>query len=197
MRMPTARAVFLDKDGTLIDNVPYNAAPDRIRLADGAGDALRSLRRAGFRLFVVSNQSGIARGLIAEEAMVTMQAHIALLLQRDGVALDGFFYCPHWPQGQVARFSVHCDCRKPAPGMLLRAAREHAIALTDSWMVGDILDDVEAGRRAGCRTVLIDNGNETDWTEGPLRRPHWQVRDLRQAATLITQRVMTPRTMTP
>lgn len=181
------RAVFLDKDGTLVENLPYNADPERIRLAHGAGVALRQLRQAGFRLFLVSNQSGIARGLIAEDAMAGVRERIAQLLRPDDVALDGFYYCPHWPHGRVAHLAHVCDCRKPAPGMLLRAAREHDVALGDSWMVGDILDDVEAGRRAGCRTVLIDNGNETEWMDGPLRRPHWRARDLRQAARLIVQ----------
>ncbi len=179
------RAVFLDKDGTLVHNVPYNADPGRIRLVDGAGDALRWLRQAGFRLFVVSNQSGIARGLIHEDAMAATSERIALLLRQEGAALDGFYYCPHWPGGHVARYARVCDCRKPGPGMLLQAAREHRIVLTDSWMVGDILDDVEAGQRAGCRTLLVDNGNETEWKDGPQRRPHRRVRTLRQAAHVI------------
>ena len=186
------RAVFFDKDGTLIENLPYNADPARIRLAYGAGAALRRLQRLGFRLFVVSNQSGIARGLIDPRAMASVHECIAELLRADAVTLDGFYYCPHWPHGQVACFARACDCRKPAPGMLLRAAREHQLTLTDCWMVGDILDDIEAGRRAGCRTVLIDNGNETEWLDGSLRRPHRCARDLPHAAQLIAQLSTTP-----
>ncbi len=182
--MAVKRAVFLDKDGTLIDDVPYNADPDRIRLAQGAGAALRRLLQSGFRLFVVSNQSGIARGLFDEAALAAVRDRVAQLLARDDVVLDGFYYCPHAPPSSGA---PACRCRKPAPGMLLRAAREHGIALEHSWMVGDILDDVEAGRRAGCRTVLIDNGNETAWTPGPLRRPDWRAPGLPQAAALIVQ----------
>ncbi len=186
------RAVFLDKDGTLIDDVPYNADPQHIRLVDGAGPALKQLLLAGFRLFVVSNQSGIARGLFGEDAMATVYQRITQLLQQDDVALDGFYFCPHWPQGRIARFAQVCDCRKPAPGMLMRAAREHRLALDHSWMVGDILDDVEAGRRAGCRTVLIDNGHETAWVDGPLRRPHRRAPDLPRAAQLIVQLAVPP-----
>ncbi len=193
--MAVTRAVFLDKDGTLIDNVPYNADPARIRLTRGAGPALRKLQQLGFRLMVVSNQSGIARGLIDESAMVGVRERIEQLLQQDEVTLDGFYYCPHWPPQpaaakapaeNLARYALACDCRKPAPGMLLRAARDHGLALAQCWMVGDILDDVEAGRRAGCHAVLIDNSNETEWVDGPLRRPHRRVRDLAEAAEWIT-----------
>jgi histidinol phosphatase-like enzyme len=92
--------------------------------------------------------------------------------------LDGFYYCPHAPD-------AGCDCRKPAPGMLERAAREHGVDLRASWMIGDILDDVEAGRRAGCRTILLDNGNETEWRDGEQRCPDYVARDLAQAAAII------------
>ncbi len=191
--MAVKRAVFLDKDGTLIDDLPYNADPDRIRMAYGAGAALRQLLDAGFRLFVVSNQSGIARGLIGEGAMDVVRERIALLLQQEGVVLDGFYYCPHWPHGgtpalrHLSHLARTCDCRKPKPGMLLHAAQQHQLTLTDSWMVGDILDDIEAGRRAGCRTVLIDNGNETEWITGPLRQPHRRAQNLPHAARIIMQ----------
>ncbi len=201
--MAVTRAVFLDKDGTLIDNVPYNADPARIRLTRGAGPALRQLQRLGFRLLVVSNQSGIARGLIDESAMAGVRERIDQLLLQHEVSLDGFYYCPHGPQAaaeegtcdtntasqdselRLARSAFACDCRKPAPGMLLRAALDYGLTLPQCWMVGDILDDVEAGRRAGCRTVLIDNGNETEWIDSPLRRPHWRAQDLPEAARQI------------
>ncbi len=181
------RAVFIDKDGTLIDDLPYNADPDRIRLSPGAGDALYALQGLGMRLFVVSNQSGIARGLIPESAMAGVHRRLAELLAPWSVTLDGFYYCPHWPHGRLAHHAFACDCRKPLPGMLRRAAVEHGIDTGASWMIGDILDDVEAGRRAGCRTLLIDNGNETEWMLGPLRRPHRLARDLPHAARIIAQ----------
>ncbi len=192
--MAMMRAVFIDKDGTLIDDLPYNVDPERIRLSDGAGDALRSLQARGFLLIVITNQSGIARGRIPEPAMAGVHARIADLLAVEGVALDGFYYCPHWPHGRLARHAFACDCRKPRPGLLLRAAAEHGIATDQSWMIGDILDDVEAGRRAGCRTLLIDNGNETEWVLGPLRRPHRLARDLSQAAHIIAQQLRTEAT---
>jgi len=178
-------AAFLDKDGTLIDDVPFNVDPALIRLAPGAEEGLPLLHRAGFRLIVVSNQSGVARGLFPESALVAVEARVRSLLGRLGVPLAGFSYCPHHPGGAVAGYAHACDCRKPAPGMIVRAAREQGLDLGRSWLVGDILDDVEAGRRAGCRTVLIDNGNETEWVLTPGREPDHRAGDLAAAARII------------
>nr|WP_217346698.1 HAD family hydrolase [Noviherbaspirillum sp. L7-7A]MBV0881176.1 HAD family hydrolase [Noviherbaspirillum sp. L7-7A] len=176
------RAVFLDKDGTLIDDVPYNVDPDRLRLAPHAGPALRLMQELGYRLIVVSNQSGVARGLFSEAALPPLFAALQDMLAREGVTLDGWYWCPHHPEGAAAGYALECNCRKPLPGMLQQAAREHGIDLARSWMVGDILNDVEAGRRAGCRTVLINNGNETEWLRSPLRTPDISAPDLLSAA---------------
>jgi histidinol-phosphate phosphatase family protein len=178
-------AVFLDKDGTLIDDVPYNVDAQRITLAAHAGAALSLLRDAGYRLYIVSNQSGVARGLFDEAALGAVWRRIAELLAPWQVAIDGCYWCPHHPQGSVAAFARDCDCRKPEPGMLLRAAREHGIDLSRSWMVGDILNDVEAGHRAGCAAALIDNGNETEWQMSPLREPDVRASNLLDAVRAI------------
>jgi D-glycero-D-manno-heptose 1,7-bisphosphate phosphatase len=180
------QAVFLDKDGTLIEDVPYNVDPGRIRLAPRAEEGLRLLHAAGYRLIVISNQSGVARGLFPEEALVAVEQRLRGLLAEAGVPLLAFYYCPHHPEGIVPDLAVACACRKPEPGMILRAASEHGIDLARSWFIGDILDDVEAGRRAGCATVLIDNGHETQWVLSPLRTPHEVVADLAGAARRIT-----------
>ena len=178
-------AIFIDKDGTLVDDIPFNVDPQRIRLAEGAGHALRRLQGMGYRLIVVTNQSGVARGLFAEHAMDAVRDRLAELLAAHEVALDGFEYCPHWPHGRVARHAFACNCRKPLPGMLLHAADKMRLDLKASWMIGDILDDIEAGRRAGCRTILIDDGNETQWRIDHLRHPHRLARDLTHAADII------------
>lgn len=183
--MAVNAAVFLDKDGTLVENVPYNAEPAKIRLTPGAGEALRAMHEAGYRLFVVSNQSGVARGYFPETALAGVLKRLRELLEEHGVTLAGFYYCPHHPKGNVTTYAVECTCRKPQPGLLLRAASEHAVDLKDSWLVGDILDDVEAGRRAGCRTILVDNGSETEWKDGPDRTPDFTVPDLAAAARII------------
>ena len=164
------KAIFLDKDGTLVDNVPYNVEPRRIQLSSGAGPALRLLARLDYRFIVVSNQAGIALGRFPEEAMGAVGDRLADLLFRENLSLDGFYYCPHDPEGTVAPYSIACHCRKPLPGLLLKAAVEH---------------DIEAGNRAGCRTVLLDNGNETEWRLGPRRIPTRMAPDLYAAAVLI------------
>lgn len=181
------RAVFLDKDGTLIDDVPYNVDPRKIRLCAGAFEGLRELRRAGFRLFVVSNQSGVAHGYFEEEQLTVVEQHLREMLAGGGVELDGFYYCPHHPEGKIARSAVTCECRKPRPGLILRAAAEHQIQSAASWLVGDILNDIEAGRRAGCRTVFLLNGHETEWQMTPDRLPHHIASNLADAARWIVR----------
>lgn len=180
------RAVFLDKDGTLIEDVPYNVDPALIRLAPAAAEGLRALHDAGYRLIVVSNQSGIARGYFPESALAAVADRVRALLADVGVPLAGFYYCPHHPQGSNPAYAVVCDCRKPQPGLILRAARSHDIDLDRSWLIGDILDDVEAGRRAGCQTILIDDGHETEWTFTHDRLPHHVAANLAEAARIVT-----------
>jgi D-glycero-D-manno-heptose 1,7-bisphosphate phosphatase len=176
------RAVFLDKDGTLVENVPYNVDPGRMRLSPGV-EALARLE--GFEFFVISNQPGIALGKFSEEMLNAAARHLRGLLAAKGVDLTDFLYCPHSPY-------AGCACRKPAEGLLRRAAAEHGLALGESWMVGDILDDVEAGWRAGCRTLLIDNGNETEWRHGQGRVPHAVAPDLAAAAARILREERRP-----
>lgn len=179
------RAVFLDKDGTLIEDIPYNVDPALIRLGPGAQEGLVLLHERGYRLVVVSNQSGVARGYFPESALAAVEDRLRELFAALGLTLAAFAYCPHHLDGRVARFAHACDCRKPAPGMILRAAAAHGLDLARSWLVGDILDDIQAGRTDGCRTVLIDNGNETEWVLTPGRRPHHTAADLAEAARII------------
>jgi D-glycero-D-manno-heptose 1,7-bisphosphate phosphatase len=180
------KAVFIDKDGTLVYDVPYNVNPDLIQLQEGAVEALQLLQKYGYRLFVISNQSGVARGLFTENDLEGVKDKLQEELCRVGVTLDGFYFCPHHPGGIVDKYNVQCACRKPAPGMILQAAAMHDIALSQSWMIGDILDDVEAGNRAGCRSILINNGNETRWEKGVYRHPSFTVKSILEAARMIT-----------
>jgi len=178
-------AVFLDKDGTLLDDVPYNVDPGKMRLAPGAADALATFARMNVPIIVISNQSGVALGKFDEAALVEVERKLHELAANAGARLAGVYWCPHHPQGTVPRYARACDCRKPAPGMIERAARELRLDLQRSWFVGDILDDIEAGHRAGCRAVLIDNGNETLWQRGPMREPDAIAKDMREAARII------------
>ena len=183
----STKAVFLDKDGTLIEDVPYNVDPARIRLTEGAAEGVRLLHARGYRLIVVSNQSGVARGLFPEAALGPVAARLRALLAEAGVPLAGFYYCPHHPEGSEDAYRRACTCRKPAPGLLRRAAADHGLDLARSWLIGDILDDVEAGHRAGCRAILLDNGHETEWLPGPHRRPDYRAATLADAALWIAQ----------
>jgi histidinol-phosphate phosphatase family protein len=191
-RLSLQPAVFLDKDGTLVRDVPYNVDPRLIELAPGAGKGLLRLAESGFSLVVVSNQSGVARGLFEEKALDAVEARLRQLLEEIPVELAGFYYCPHHPEGTVDEYRTACTCRKPAPGMLLQAARDLALDLSRSWLIGDILDDIEAGRSAGCRTVLVDAGHETEWLSGPSRIPHYIATDLADAAGFIARAACRP-----
>lgn len=185
-------AVFIDKDGTLLKNVPYNVDPARLEFTEGAFRGLARLAAAGYALIVVTNQPGVALGHFTRAALDALAHHLTERLADAGIALGGFYACPHAPaaHGRVTA----CTCRKPAPGLLLRAAREHGLALEASWMIGDILDDVEAGNRAGCRTVLLDVGNETEWRHSALRTPTVRARHLAQAAQAILGQPASPAT---
>ena len=151
-------AVFLDRDGTIIENREYIADPDDVRLLPGSAEALRRFADAGYRLVIASNQSGIARGLFDEAALDAVHARLEELLADEGATLDGAYYCPYLdgPEATVKKYRRDSELRKPKPGMLLQAARELNIDLRRSWMIGDSPADVEAGARAGCQTVLLN-----------------------------------------
>lgn len=179
------KAVFLDKDGTLIEDVPYNIDPDKIKLYPEVGKALKHLKKAGFKLVVISNQAGVAKGYFKEEDLEEVEKLLGKMLEQYNVVLDGFYYCPHHQEGLIARYTKDCACRKPKAGMILQAATDLEIDLTRSWMLGDILNDVEAGKRAGCKTILVDRGNETEWVINEMRKPDFTVKDLKEAAKKI------------
>lgn len=185
MAVKLNRAIFLDKDGTLVHDLPYNVDPSRLRLRADAGAALARMQAAGYQLMLVSNQPGIAFGYFDECDLVPIWHELARHLAFDQVFLDAIYYCPHHPHGVDPRYTGPCHCRKPEPGMLLRAAAENQIDLAASWMIGDILDDIEAGRVAGCRTILLDVGSETEWRHSLQRHPHYIAADLSDAADYI------------
>ena len=179
------KAVFIDKDGTLIPDIPYNVQPELITLERGVTEGLQLLVGQGYLVVIISNQSGVARGYFKEDALQPVKEKITALLQQEGISLQGFYYCPHHPEGKVVLYALDCHCRKPAPGLILQAAADLDIDLHASWMIGDILNDVEAGNRAGCHTVLINNGNETEWNSGAYRAPHIIAASVAEAAALI------------
>lgn len=179
------KAIFLDKDGTLIHDMPYNVDTSLIRWNDGVFESLRLLKDRGYLLIVVSNQSGIAHGYFTEREMMIVRTKMYHDLVEAGARLDGFYFCPHHPDGVVADYAKVCHCRKPAPGMILQAADDFNIDLSQSWMIGDILNDIEAGNNAGCKTILINNGNETEWITTEERTPDFTVHNIKEAVEKI------------
>jgi D,D-heptose 1,7-bisphosphate phosphatase len=179
------RAVFFDKDGTLVEDDPPNTDPSRVRFYPDVFRTLGVLKQTGYDLVVVTNQNGIAQGRYEEADVRGMQAYIEQRLADEGLPLAGFYFCPHDSGGTVPFYAVSCECRKPRPGLLMRAALDLGIDLQQSWMVGDILHDIEAGRWAGCRTVLVDNGHESEWRLTETRWPDHIASTLLEAANLI------------
>ena len=182
--MEKRQALFLDRDGTLVHPGRYPSRPEDLHLYEGIGPELRVLQEAGFRLVIITNQAGIARGYFTEADLRRMHAHLTSELAFLGVHLDGIYYCPHHIDGVIPELAIHCDCRKPQPGMLLQAAADLDIDLQNSWFVGDILDDIEAGNRAGCRTILVDLGTEQAPAQ-PLRHPNFVARDTLHALRIV------------
>lgn len=179
------RAVFLDKDGTLIKDVPYNVNTEMIELLPEVVGGLKLLQKLGFYLFIISNQSGIARGYFSKEDLHRSFEYLQGLLFDEGIKLEGIYYCPHHKEGTVTQYAISCQCRKPLPGLLFQISKKCSIDLKESWMIGDILNDIEAGHLAGCRSILVDNGNETEWNLSSIREPDYTVKTPKEAALII------------
>ena len=179
------KAVFIDRDGTLIEDIPYNAEPAFIEFLPHSIEALAMLKKNNFLLILVSNQSGVARGFFTINDVEKMHEAIQQQLSQYNIQFDAIYYCPHHPEGKIWHYKIDCECRKPKPGMILQAASEHNIDLSNSWMAGDILNDVEAGNAAGCKTILLDNGNETEWVLNEIRTPAFTVKNWKAIARTI------------
>lgn len=151
-------AVFLDRDGTINVEVDYLADPADLELLPGVPAAVAALNRADFRVVVVTNQSGIARGVLDEAALETIHDALTARLARAGARVDAIYHCPHHPTEGVPPWRASCECRKPRPGMLVRAAAELGLDLTRSWIVGDSVRDLEAGAALGVPGILVATG---------------------------------------
>ena len=186
------RAVLLDRDGTVCEEVGYINHIDRVRLIDGSAEAIRMANRAEMQTVIVTNQAGVARGVLTEDLVGETHDRIRELLAEEDARLDGIYYCPHHPDVGCDRYRKACDCRKPAAGMLLRARDEMGIDLESSYMVGDSIRDVEAGQRVGATTVLVltghGKGQLTHQSDGWRRRPDHIAADLREAMEWIFER---------
>ena len=183
-------AAFLDRDGTVIREVDYLRAVDQLRLLPGAATAIAALNESELVVVILTNQSGIAQGLLTEEDLAEIHQEMTRRLARRGAKVEAIYYCPHHPEATVARYRKNCDCRKPAAGLLRRAARELDLDLARSYAIGDRARDLGSGRRAGCATVLVRTGyganEEANWVEA--WRPDHTADDLAAAATWVLGR---------
>lgn len=183
----SAPAVFLDRDGTLIEDATYLDRLDRLTLFPWTIDAVRLLNRAGFRVVVVTNQSGIARGLFDEAFVDETHRQLDARFESGGARVDAYFYCPHHPDGDIERYRARCDCRKPAPGLFRRAIEALDLDGARSFAVGDRWQDLEAGAPVGARGVLVRTGYGTAALARPSNRvtPAFVADNLMEATTWI------------
>ena len=179
------KAIFLDRDDTLIEDVGYINHPDQVKLLDGVAEALIEFGAMGYMLIVVSNQSGVARGIVTEQVLGKIHDRLKQLLTESGVYLDGIYYCPYHPDGIVPKYRKDSDWRKPNPGMLLAAADEMDIELSRSWVIGNSGRDIEAGLRAGCKTVLLNQSPHQKLPEPGQPNPDYKAVNMREAVNII------------
>lgn len=151
-------AIFLDRDGTINEEIGYMDRLEKLRLIPGAAEAIRLINASGMKAVVVTNQSGVARGIFTESFVAETHARLAEMLRAEGASLDGIYFCPHHSTEGRGDYLRECECRKPAPGLLLRAAAELHLDPARSYMVGDTLKDIEAGGRAGVQGILVRTG---------------------------------------
>lgn len=169
-------AIFADRDGTLIPDLEFPRDPDQVRLLPGVGNALQALQGAGYILVIISNQSGVGRGLLKLEEVMAVHERLVELLNAKGVRLEGYYYCAHSPW-------AGCECRKPSPAMILRAATDLDIDLASSFLVGDKDIDIQAGKDAGCRTILL----RATESQGDECEPDHRVVDWAEILELLTE----------
>jgi histidinol-phosphate phosphatase family protein len=177
------RVIFLDKDGTLIEDLPYNVDPRRIRLAPGAREALATWGEQGWPIAIVTNQSGVARGYFTLEELGAVQRHLEATVEELGGTWGGFWACPHLPDG-INEYAIDCDCRKPAPGLIRDAAAKLGVRPEDCWFIGDTWMDMAAGRAAGCQTILVGPEWRGASSYPPEAQPDHAVPDLAAAARI-------------
>jgi D-glycero-D-manno-heptose 1,7-bisphosphate phosphatase len=179
------KAIFLDRDDTIIEDTGYINSAEQVKLIPAAAQALVELRKMGYKLIVVSNQSGIARGLLTEQALAQIHERLKQLLAEHNAYLDRIYYCPYLPDGAVGKYRKDSDWRKPKPGMFLAAAKEMKINMAQSWMIGNAYIDVAAGKAAGCRTILIKSNIKPPVKKPDDPDPDFETINLREAVNVV------------
>ena len=159
------RAVFLDRDGVICEDVGYLTEVSQLQLIPDAAQAVHLLNSSGLKVIIITNQSGVARGYFSEAQVREIHREMGKLLSTQRAYIDAIYYCPHYPEGTIEHYRRECDCRKPSPGMLTQAANDHGIDLAQSYLVGDKLTDIECAQRAGARGILVLTGYGKDEEE--------------------------------
>ncbi len=184
------RAVFLDRDGTIIEDTHHLSHARDMKLINGAAEGIKLLNSAGFKIILITNQSVVARGYLTELELINIHRELENQLQSQGAYLDAIYYCPHHPTKGKGTYRVECDCRKPEPGMMRQAAEDHELKLKNSFVVGDKMSDLEAGFAVGCSGVLVRTGYGIE-AEARLagfeQRPHLIADNLLEASRWIGQ----------
>jgi len=183
------KAVFLDRDGTLIEDPGYLNHPEQVKLLEGVAEALIELRNMGYMLIVVTNQSAVARGIVSEKVLGEIHNRLRQLLTERGAYLDQIYYCPYHPDGVIPKYRKDSEWRKPNPGMLLAASEDMDIDLSQSWKIGDSSSDIEAGLRAGCKTILVNRLSRYKTTLGKPDepKPDYKSVNMKEAVNIIKQ----------
>jgi D-glycero-D-manno-heptose 1,7-bisphosphate phosphatase len=184
------RCVFLDRDGTINEEVNYLSRPEQLRLIAGVAEAIKRLKHAGLKVVIITNQAGVARGYFSEPALQQIHLELVKMLRAQEAHIDAIYYCPHHPTAGIGVYKMDCNCRKPKPGLLERAARELSLDLRQSFVVGDKPADLIAGDAVGCRTILVRTGygleSEKELAGGEFQPDHI-ADDLLEAAWWILQ----------
>jgi len=153
------KACFLDRDGVLIEEENYLSSPSDVTIFPKTIQALKILRKNGFKIIVITNQGGVAKGYYKEESILDVHKEIDRQLAKSKLKIDKYYYCPHHPEGTVKKYSITCKCRKPSPGLILDAVKDFDINLSKSFLIGDKISDIEAAHNAGCSAILVETGH--------------------------------------
>jgi D-glycero-D-manno-heptose 1,7-bisphosphate phosphatase len=179
------KAIFLDRDDTLIEDPGYINNPDQVKLLDGVPEALIELKALGYKLIIASNQSGVARGIVTEKVLAQIHDRLKQMLAEKGALLDRIYYCPYHPDGIVQKYRKESDLRKPNPGMLLAAAKDMDIDLTQSWVIGNSSRDTVAGSKVGCKTILIEQPARQEKPKLGQSKPNHRAVNMKEAVNII------------
>ncbi|MFI5251371.1 MAG: D-glycero-alpha-D-manno-heptose-1,7-bisphosphate 7-phosphatase [Bacteroidota bacterium] len=182
--------LFLDRDGTINEEVEYLSSSHQVRLIPRAAEAIHEANKLGFKVIGISNQSGVARGMFTEDDVKIVNTTLRTLLEKENAHLDAMYYCPHYPKGERSPYNIECECRKPKIGMLLRAQKEFQLDLTRSFVIGDKISDIQTGNNAGAVSILVLTGygkNQVNLLTGLNGHAEYIATDLMDALNHIKQ----------